>query len=184
MTTLYLSRFATPMKSSLMTGLMIFLFSYAVHAEAPQGQDAKAIIWSQDKRFSDNGDQTITDHKSGLMWMKIDAFQMHGHLMNWTESLTFVDKLNHEGFASYVDWRVPTRSELLTLYEPAKTNSAKEMLMHIDPIFPKDGLASYWSSETNGQYNAFGVVLNTGAVFNAPKSAKSNKTVRAVRNAK
>lgn len=166
-----------------MTGLLICLcfFSSAAQADSQQAPEAKTMTWSQDKRFSDNGDQTITDHKTGFMWMKIDAYQLQGHLLNWVESIAFVDNLNKEGYANYSDWRVPTRKELVTLYEAEKTNSSTDMTLHIDPIFPKDGLASYWSSETNGQYNAFGVVLNTGAVFNAPRLAKSNKTVRAVR---
>lgn len=180
---LYLPRFAMHAKSLFISGLIMSLWLFSFPAQADTSQETKTIAWSQDKRFSDNGDQTITDHKTGLMWMKTDAFQLQGHLLNWNESLAFIEKLNKEGFASFTDWRAPTRKELITLYEVDKLNHSTDMAIHIDPIFPKNGLASHWSSETNGQNNAFGVVLNTGAVFNAPRLAKSNKTVRAVRTA-
>jgi hypothetical protein len=179
---LYLPRFSIHAKSLLISGLMMFLWIFSFPAQADTLQATKDIAWSQDKRFSDNGDQTITDHKTGLMWMKIDAFQRQGHLLNWNESLAFIDNLNKEGFAGFADWRVPTRKELITLYEADKLNNSTDMTIHIDPIFPKNGLASHWSSETNGQYNAFGVVFNTGEVFNASRLAQSNNNVSAVRN--
>ena len=156
---------------------LVTSFVYAENSESPK-------VWSQDNRYVDNGNDTITDTKTGLMWMKKDAYQMKGHLLDWNESLVFVEMLNGETFAEHNDWRVPTRKELVTLYESGKTNGAFVMNVHIDPIFATNGLASLWSNEPNGRYNAFGVVFNTGDIFSAPKSAKSKKSVRAVRNAK
>ncbi len=141
-------------------------------------------VESDDKRYLDHGDGTITDTKTGLMWMKKDSYLHSGHWLNWLEAHEYIRKLNDEGFAQYIDWQLPSTEELKTLYEPEKVNSSqagKEMKIHADPIFEKNGSGSLWSAEENGRYNAFGVVFNTGAVFNSNKRSRSRKATRAVR---
>ena len=139
---------------------------------------------SGDNRYLDNDDGTITDTKTGLMWMKKDSYLHSGHWLNWHEVHDYVRQLNDEGFAQHSDWQLPTREELKTLYEPEKINSSQvgsEMKIHTDPIFEKNGTGSLWSGEENGRYNAFGVVFNTGAIFNSNKKSRSRKATRAVR---
>ena len=139
---------------------------------------------SADKRYIDNGDGTITDTKTSLMWMKKDSYLHSGHWLSWSEVHKYVQQLNNEAFAQYIDWQLPTIKDLKTLYEPDKINSSqagKEMKIHADPIFEKNGSGSLWSGEENGRYNAFGVVFNTGSVFNSNKKSRSRKATRAVR---
>ena len=148
------------------------------------GKAGAVISWSVDKRFKDNGDKTITDTKTGLMWMKEDSYLHFGHWVNWFESIHFIKKINEDGFANQYDWQLPTIEQLTTLHEMDKMNSkdlGKGMNIHIDPIFAKEGSASLWSIEENGNYNAFGVVLNTGKRFNSSKNSRFRKAVRAVR---
>lgn len=142
-------------------------------------------IESDDKRYLDNDDGTITDTQTGLMWMKTDSYLHTGHWFNWQESKEYVRQLNDEGFAHHSDWRLASIKELQALYDPEKVNSSqagKEMKIHIDPIFEKNGCGSLWSSEANGRHNAWGVVFNTGSVFNSNKKSRSRKATRAVRN--
>jgi hypothetical protein len=139
---------------------------------------------SSDKRYLDNDDGTITDTKTGLMWMKKDSYLHVGHWLNWHEVHDYVGKLNDERFARHSDWQLPTTKELKTLYEPEKINSSQlgsEMKIHTDPIFEKNGSGSLWSGDENGRYNAFGVVFNTSSVFNSNKKSRSRKATRAVR---
>lgn len=141
-------------------------------------------VESGDKRYLDNGDGTITDTKTKLMWMKADSYLHSGHWLNWFEAHDYIKKLNDEGFAQYIDWQLPSTNQLKTLYEPDKINgfqAESEMRIHTDPIFEKNGSGSLWSLEENGRHNAFGVVFNTGAVFNSNKKSKSRKATRAVR---
>lgn len=141
-------------------------------------------VESNDKRYLDHGDGTITDTKTGLMWMKKDSYLHFGHWLNWREAHEYVRQLNDEGFAQYNDWQLPSTDELKTLYEPEKVNSSqvgREMKIHADPIFEKNGSGTLWSGEENGRYNALGVVFNTGTVFNSNKKSKSRKATRAVR---
>lgn len=156
-------------------------------ALSPSFADAPATgekVWSQDKRFLDNGDGTITDTKTGLMWMKKDSYLYTGHWMTWKKSFAYVKKLNEEGFANHYDWQMPTLDELRTLHESHKTNSSQvghEMKIHIDPIFAKEGSGAWWSLEPNGHFNAFGIEFNNGNRFSAPKTSKARKAVRLMR---
>ncbi len=139
---------------------------------------------SADKRFIDNGDETITDTKTKLMWMKQDSYLRSGHWLHWFESIKYVKQLNDEQFANYIDWGLPTIEELKSLYEPEKFNSkqiGREMKIHIDPIFAKNGSGGHWSIEKNGVHNAFGLIYNNGSVFSHPKKSRARKAVRAVR---
>ena len=71
-------------------------------------QSEAVATWSTDKRFKDNGDKTITDTKTGLMWMKEDSYLYSGHWANWFESIQFIKKINKDGFANQYDWQLPT----------------------------------------------------------------------------
>ena len=167
--------FVSHISCLMFLGLALFLF----------GQAEAVATWSADKRFKDNGDKTITDTKTSLMWMKEDSYLHSGHWVNWFKSIQFIKKINKEGFANQYDWQLPTVMQLTTLFEINKTNSkvlGRGMNIHIDPIFAKKGSGYLWSIEENGHYNAFGVVFNSGKRFNSSKKSIFRKGVRAVRN--
>ena len=54
--------------------------------------------------FSDNGDGTIVDAETGLMWQKGDS----GTGLNWEEALLYAETLVVE---QYSDWRLPNAKE-------------------------------------------------------------------------
>lgn len=71
-------------------------------------------------RFIDNGNGTITDPKTGLMWTK-DA-NLHDDTMLFHQALTYVDEMNegkHSNFG-YTDWRLPALEELRSLIDYTK----------------------------------------------------------------
>ena len=166
--------------SSILISLVVFYLSlsakdFQIHAESKP---------SSNKRFIDNKDGTISDSKTGLMWIKNDSFLHSGHWINWPEAKAYVKNLNKKGYANYFDWKLPTTRELKTLYDAKKINSSqvgREMKIHIDPVFGKNGSGSLWSANENGRHNAFGVVFNTGDVFSANKYSRSRKATRGVR---
>lgn len=168
----------------VLTLLCCFLF----HSPQVFGEDStsakKDKTWSEDKRFVDNGDNTVTDSQSGFMWVKMDSYIHTGHWLDWDEAIEYVNALNKAGFAGHHDWKLPTLEELKTLFEEDKFNSRQvgsEMNIHIDPIFSKNGAGAMWSIETNGVYNGRGVIFNHGRAFSGPKKSKSRKATRAVR---
>ena len=94
---------------------------------------------SNDPRFQDNKDGTITDLEKKLMWKQIDIYQEKKIWINWDDSQSYLEKFNKEAYAGFSNWRLPTREELKSLYEEDKDVPWKyywtENVIHIDPIF-------------------------------------------------
>jgi hypothetical protein len=63
--------------------------------------------------FVDNGDLTVTDNATGLMWAKDDS----GSAMPWLQALAFVQKMNDENYLGYSDWRLPNAKELQSIVD-------------------------------------------------------------------
>ena len=100
-------------------------------------------------QFVNNGNGTITDNATGLMWMQND----NGTGVLWENALSYAENLTYAG---YSDWRLPDTKELQSIVDytrsPATTSSAA-----INPIFnctqiTNEGGAAdypwYWSSTT------------------------------------
>ncbi len=100
--------------------------------------------------FIDNGDGTITDLATGLMWQQGDS----ENGMDWQDALSYAEKLE---LAKYDDWRLPNAKELQSIVDynrsPSITNSAA-----IDPVFnvstikdrdEKKQYPYYWTGTTH-----------------------------------
>ena len=103
--------------------------------------------------FNDNGDGTITDDATGLMWMQAD----NGEGVLWKDALSYAENME---FAGYSDWRLPDVKELQSMVDytrsPATTGTAA-----IDPLFQctqilneaeEEDYPWYWSSTTHGNW--------------------------------
>ena len=141
---------------------------------------------SNDPRFQDNKDGTVTDLKERLMWKKIDIYQEKKIWINWEDAQTFLEKLNKGAYASYSDWRLPTRMELKSLYEEDKDIPWKyywtENVLHIDPIFGYSSCC-FWSSELYKNKYAWGFNYIRGKSYPSLKGGPSLSlsTIRPVR---
>ncbi len=90
--------------------------------------------------FKDNGDGTIIDRATGLMWTKVDS----GKGLNWQEALAYAQDLT---LAGHSDWRLPNAKELQSIVDYTRIPA-------VDPIFSISKLADgdhpwYWSSTTH-----------------------------------
>jgi hypothetical protein len=85
---------------------------------AGTGQDGEVQAGAA-ARFTDNGDGTVTDGNSGLMWEKLtDDGGIHDQdaTYTWSDAVTVkIAALNTAGFAGYDDWRLPNVRELQSL---------------------------------------------------------------------
>lgn len=116
---------------------------------------------SEAGRFVDNGDGTVTDMTTGLVWMK-DLTGLNRE--TWKEAQETCAVLGVAGGG----WRLPTVKELLSLIDYDNLNPA------LPKGHPFSGvqLGSYWSSTTgaNGPLYAWYVDLYYGYVGNDYKS--------------
>jgi hypothetical protein len=87
--------------------------------------------------FVDNGNGTITDRATGLMWEGGGSPSVR----IFKRSKFYVRKLNEDKFAGYSDWRLPTVEELASLLKKDDNNG-----IHIDPLFDTKQ-KSCWSSD-------------------------------------
>lgn len=89
------------------TGMKLFLrifFLFALCSSAFAADSAPG-------RFKDNGNGTVTDSSTGLMWT-LDA-NPAGREMLWYDAQSFVKKMNSgAGTHGYKDWRMPSIKEL------------------------------------------------------------------------
>lgn len=109
--------------------------------------------------FRDNGDGTITDKSTGLMWAKLDS----GHLkagpgrdgkLDWEQALRWCEELEYAG---YSDWRLPDIKELQSLVDYTRSPDTSQSAA-IDPVFEVTPICDplgqvdypfYWSSTTH-----------------------------------
>ncbi len=110
---------------------------------------AKAKAKAADKKpLLDNGDGTITDPNSGLMWKQTDAWLDSKRFYTWAMHKEYVDKINEEKFAAYSDWRLPSKAEAMTIVDKTKECIDKNgTAFTIDPIFTEGCVSNTWISE-------------------------------------
>jgi hypothetical protein len=106
--------------------LMLCCMFSAMTVQAAQNCKPDSIPASTpDSQLIDNGDGTITDSKTGLMWKKclegVSGASCETGLMStfyWQDALKQSGIVNREGgFAGYTDWRLPNINELDSIVE-------------------------------------------------------------------
>ena len=112
----------------------------------------------------DNGDGTVTDNGTGLMWQKATAGPM-----NWDDAMSYASSLSLGGHSG---WGLPNKDELYGLYHSPCKSIMEVVSSH---------LSHYWSSTTYADYphGAWRVSFANGVVSLSNKS--NSYYVRAVR---
>ncbi len=114
--------------------------------------------------FKDNGDGTITDNYTGLIWQKMQS----STLLSWEEALNYALGLSLTGMT---DWRVPNIKELQSL------NDEKLVKPSFNKIyFPNILSGNFWSStsQVNATNRAWDLNVDYGIVSYSDKTIKAN----------
>ncbi len=121
--------------------------------------------------LADNGDGTIIDRATGLMWMQNDS----GIGLNWQDALAHAEETS---FADHDDWRLPNVKELQSLVDYTRSPDTSGSAA-IDPLFNatsfvnEAGETDYpclWSGTTHANSNGMG----TGGAYVAFGRAMGN----------
>ncbi len=106
--------------------------------------------------FADNGDDTITDTATGLMWTRVDSgdpglYGENDGALTWSDALNLAESSD---FAGYDDWRLPNAKELQSIVDytrspDATASAAIDPVFDITPVINPAGdtdWAEFWSS--------------------------------------
>lgn len=121
-----------------------------VHVRCVRGKSA----WETGPRLHDNGDGTLTDEITGLVWQQQPTEEM----FNWDSAAEYCDGLS---LAGHGDWRLPTIRELRSLSDDriVEPSFSKQQL-------PGAGAAEWWSAtlQANRPERAWYLDSRTGLV--------------------
>ena len=135
------------------------------------------------KRFIDNGDGTITDLETKLMWKQTDSFQDTSKWVNWYRAMEYLQELGIEKFASYNDWRMPNLEEAETLYdENHAIRDMDRMDIFISSAFSPGGGFTTWTSNELPHATAAIFYYRYGHANSNHKEDITKDSVRAVRD--
>jgi hypothetical protein len=104
-------------------------------------------------KFLDNGDGTISDDATGLMWTTNDS----GLGMEWLEAVQWAQEKNTANYLGYNDWRLPNAKELQSIVDYTRapsTNStaAIDLFFSTTQITDEGGSSNYpfyWTGTTH-----------------------------------
>ena len=136
-------------------------------------------------RFVDNGNGTVTDTCTGLMWtqdtLNIDAYPeiTIEDRVNWKNALQFCHDLSLGG---HNDWRLPNIRELesLSYYDDIGPAGPPE----VDALFGIVRPGIYWTSTNDMQspQRAWTVIFESGGSFPESLTKNNPQNIIAVRN--
>ena len=120
--------------------------------------------------FLANGDDTITDRATGLMWAQLDSISSY----NWEEALNWIEQQNAANHLGFNDWRLPNAKELQSLVDYTRSPDTSSSAA-IDPLFYATSIVNeagatdypaYWTSTTHVNWTtnpgSTGVYVNFG----------------------
>ncbi len=142
---------------------------------------------SDNPRFQDNQNGTVTDLETQLIWFQLDSYQIRKQWINWHKAQDYIRELNKAKFGGAANWRLPTREELAGLFDEKLSVSWNyywtKNEVHIDPIFGKSHCC-YWTSEEAKGDMAWGYNYIRGKPYLSMKGGiqHSLSVIRAIRD--
>ena len=147
------------------------------------GQDGElknGVAWPS-PRFADNGDQSITDNLTGLVWTKdakLNPFvDSAGIPMNytgatWQQALDYIKKLNTENYLGHNDWRLPNVNELASLVNNGQSDQSAWLNgQGFTSVQPGAYVSATSSATSYSTSSACYVSMNVGGVRNYSKGS-------------
>ena len=102
-------------------------------------------------RFIDNGNDTITDSKTSLTWLKKDSRQIMGKWIHLEKAIKFAAEKNTENFGGFNDWRVQKLEDIKTIFDKSfGQRDFGNTEIHIPAEFEPKCADCTWTDTVNG----------------------------------
>ncbi|MGC2063773.1 MAG: DUF1566 domain-containing protein [Thermodesulfovibrionales bacterium] len=118
------------------------------------------------RSLTDNLNGTVTDNNTGLMWQKLDSGISQ---YNWDGAVAACIAATT---ASFVDWRLPTKQELLTIVDYSQPPLSTAGPSINAALFPGSQIDWYWTSTELATNNTYAWYIN----FDGGKDDSTPKT--------
>ena len=137
------------------------------------------------ENFTDNGDGTVTDKRSGLTWMRCAHGQTwsgadctgSAQRLAWPDALAMALNLNAlGGQAGHADWRIPKLPELAGIVERQCSDPRINLV-----LFPATPAAAFWSATSRRGADEQALALSFGPEGVGVDSKEETHFVRLVR---
>lgn len=132
----------------------------------------------------DNGNQTVTHSKTGLMWKQCEegrtdagCFGRPALYLDWAQALGAATSANVDKFAGYDDWRLPNWKELQSIIETGCRFWTSNLSR-----FPTADVTDYWTSTTDGSDRTRAWQVSFGSGYSSTAVKSELNQVRLVRS--
>ena len=131
--------------------------------------------------YKDNSDGTVSDTDNDLQWSIRDSRQELGKWLNWDEAEAYVKACNEQSYLGHNDWRLPTKSEVRSLFKNKEIYqriflSMTQKKERKVSNYQAGGEFSYWTSETRYDSYAWKSYYPTGKEVCVDKSVSTTGT--------
>lgn len=103
-----------------------------------------------------NGEKVVKDHATGLIWHQSGS----SDTLTWSQAKEWLRNLNHQKYAGYGNWRLPTVEEAASLLEPSKQSDG----LYIHPVFDKKQ-EWIWTGDSYDSRNSWSTDFSGGGVL-------------------
>ncbi len=118
---------------------------------------------TEQERFVDNGDETVTDHEMGLMWKKTDTMIDLKKWVNYQDAVDYARELKENKFAGYDGWRLPSKDEMQSIYnESFSQNDKFGKTVHISDKFASGCGFSMIAKQVDGRMRTWLLKIRDG----------------------
>ena len=116
-------------------------------------------------QFVDLGYGSLYDTKTKLIWSK----QGNEKDISWNAAQDYIKRLNEQAYLGFKDWRMPTKQELATLVQYAKSAGYGSGGKTIADFLNREGFSNiqkkwYWTSTFQNSSSVWGIDFENGEV--------------------
>lgn len=172
-----------PTQTALLTGLLILL---PLVGNAQVCKTASIPATTPTSQLTDNGNGTVTDTKTGLMWKQcseglsgVGCLTGTAQTYTWQAALAQAQTVNTlGGFAGKTDWRLPNIKELRSIIE----KQCYEPAINLTRFPNTDFSTFFWSSSSFASHGSYAWFIHYGEGYDAWQGKDYVYLVRLVRS--